>query len=136
MTKQIKKEVFFHKKDFTKAFGYAQAVTVDNMLYISGTVSIDDDGNLVAVGDIRGQTRRIYEDLQHILEAHDATFSDVIKEAIFTTDIDTFKEEAIPIRAEFYQGHTLPASSAWLQVSRLASPEFLVEIEAIALLPV
>lgn len=134
MKQPNKKEVFYHGKDFTKAFGYAQAVTVGNMLYISGTVSIDDEGNLIAAGDMRGQTRRIYEDLQRILEAHGATFSDVIKESIFTTDMDRFKEEAMPVRAEFYQGHTLPASSAWLQVSRLASLEFLVEIEAIALL--
>ncbi|MDS3862432.1 RidA family protein [Thermosynechococcaceae cyanobacterium BACA0444] len=129
------KEVFYHGKDFTKDFGYAQAVTVGSTLYISGTVSLDDEGKLVAPGDIRGQTRRIYEDLQRILEVHGVTFSDVIKEAIFTTDIDRFKEEAMPVRAEFYQGHTLPASSAWLQVSRLAFPEFLVEIEAIAVLP-
>lgn len=132
---QSNKKVFYHGKDFTKNFGYAQAVTVGNTLYISGTVSIDNQGELVAVGDMSRQTRRIYEDLQRILEAHGATFSDVIKEAIFTTDIDRFKEEAMPVRAEFYQGHTLPASSAWLQVSRLAFPEFLVEIEAIAILP-
>lgn len=132
---QSNKEVFYHGKDFTKDFGYAQAVTVGKTLYISGTVSIDDEGRLIAVGDMSGQTRRIYEDLQRILEAHGVTFSDVIKEAIFTTDVDRFKEEAMPVRAEFYQGHTLPASSAWLQVSRLAFPEFLVEIEAIAVLP-
>ncbi|MBD2101672.1 RidA family protein [Leptolyngbya sp. FACHB-261] len=135
MAQSTKKEVFYHGKDFTKAFGYAQAVTVGNMLYISGTVSIDDEGKLVAAGDMRGQMSRIYEDLQRTLEAHGATFSDVVKEAIFTTDMDRFTEEAMPIRAKFYEGHTLPASSAWLQVSRLAFPEFLVEIEAIAVLP-
>jgi len=132
---QSNKEVFYHGKDFTKDFGYAQAVTVGKTLYISGTVSIDDEGKLVAVGDMSGQTRHIYEDLQRILEAYGVTFNDVIKEAIFTTDVDRFREEAMPVRAEFYQGHTLPASSAWLQVSRLAFPEFLVEIEAIAVLP-
>ena len=132
---QSNKKVFYHGKDFTKDFGYAQAVTVGNTLYISGTVSIDDEGELVAAGDMGEQTRRIYEDLQRILEAHGLTFSEVIKEAIFTTDIDRFREEAMPVRAEFYQNHTLPASSAWLQVSRLAFPEFLVEIEAIAVLP-
>lgn len=129
------KEVFYHGKDFTKDFGYAQAVTIGNTLYISGTVSINDEGKLVAAGDMSGQTRRIYEDLQRILAFHGVTFSEVIKEAIFTTDIDRFKKEAMPVRAEFYQGHTLPASSAWLQVSRLAFSEFLVEIEAIAALP-
>lgn len=132
---QPTKKVFDHGKDFTKAFGYAQAVAAGNMLYISGTVSLDDEGKPVAVGDMSGQTRRIYEDLQCILQAHSASFSDVIKEAIFTTDIDSFKEKAMPIRAQFYEGHSLPASSAWLQVSRLAFPEFLVEIEAIAILP-
>lgn len=135
MAQAIQKEVFYHGKDFTKAFSYAQAITIGNTLYISGTVSLNDQGKLIAAGDMRGQTRRIYEDLQHILKAHNVTFSDVIKEAIFTTDMDRFTEEAMPIRAEFYQGHTLPASSAWLQVPRLASPEFLVEVEAIALLP-
>ncbi len=79
--------------------------------------------------------RNIYEDIRKTLEAHGATFDDVVKEAIFTLDMDRFNAEALPIRAEFYQGHSLPASSAWLQVSRLGLPEFLVEIEAIAVLP-
>lgn len=129
-----KKEVF-HLKSFEQAYGYAQAVKVDKTLYISGTVSIDDAGNPIAAGDMSAQVRNIYIDIQQTLEAHGATFSDVIKEAIFTLDIDRFKAEAVPIRAEFYQSHSLPASSAWLQVPRLAQREFLVEIEAIAILP-
>lgn len=128
------KEVFFHGKKFTKDLAYAQAVKVGDTLYISGTVSFDDEGNLVE-GDISEQTRFIYKDIEKILAAHGATFTDVIKEGIFTTDIDSFMTEAVPVRVEFYEGHTLPASGAWVQVEKLARPGLLVEIEATVLLP-
>lgn len=128
-----KKEVF-HLKGFEQSYGYAQAVKVGKTLYISGTVSIDEAGNPKAAGDMEAQIYNIYEDIRKTLEAHGATFDHVVKEAIFTLDLDKFKAQAVPIRAEFYRGHSLPASSAWIQVSRLAFPEFLVEIEAIAAL--
>lgn len=134
MSSNNNKEVF-HLKGFEQAYGYAQAVKIDKTLYISGTVSIDDAGTPLAAGDMETQVRNIYEDIGKTLEAHGATFDNVLKEAIFTLDLDRFKIEAVPIRAEFYLGHSLPASSAWIQVSRLAFPEFLVEIEAIAALP-
>ncbi len=128
------KEVFFHGKNFTKDLAYAQAVKVGDTLYISGTVSFDDEGNLVE-GDISEQTRFIYEDIVKILAAHGATFSDVIREGIFTTDIDYFMTEAVPVRGEFYEGHTFPASAQWVQVEKLAKPGLLVEIEVTVLLP-
>lgn len=128
------KEVFFHGKNFTKDLAYAQAVKVGDSLYISGTVSFDDEGNLVE-GDMSEQTRFIYEDIKKILAEHGATFSDVIKEGIFTTDINSFMTEALPVRVEFYEGHTPPASAPWVQVEKLAKPGLLVEIEVTVLLP-
>lgn len=128
------KEVFFHNKNFTRDWSYAQAVKVGDTLYISGTVSLDNAGDLLAKGSMSEQTKVIYEDIEKILTAHNATFSDVVKEGVFTTDMNLFQAEAMSVRAKFYEGHSLPASSAWIQVERLASPDFLVEIEAIVLL--
>lgn len=125
----------FHLRELEKSYGYAQAVKVGNMLYISGTVSIDDDGTPLAPGDMAGQVRNIYTDINRTLAAHGATLGDMVKEAIFATDIDRFIAEGMPERAANYAGHALPASSAWIQVARLAHPEFLIEIEAIALVP-
>ncbi|WP_363315822.1 Rid family hydrolase [Flavobacterium sp.] len=77
----------------------------------------------------------IYEDIRLSLEAFGLTFDNVVKEAIFSTDLERFKKEGLQTRANFYQGKSLPASSAWIEVVRLAFPEFLIEIEVIAAFP-
>jgi enamine deaminase RidA (YjgF/YER057c/UK114 family) len=126
------KKVIFQLKNFEKSYGYAQAVKVGKVLYISGTVSIDNEGNRLSPGDMKAQVDNIYQDIGKTLQAFDLSFDDVVKEAIFSTDLERFKREGLEIRAQYYKGHSLPASSAWIEVAKLAWPEFLVEIEAIA----
>jgi len=129
-TSQLKQ--IFHLKDFEKSYGYAQAVKVGNLLYISGTVSINNEGQPSAAGDMQSQVRNVYEDIYQTLKAFNLTFDHIIKEAIFSTDLERFIKEGLDIRASFYKGCSLPASSAWIQVVKLAYPEYLIEVEAIA----
>lgn len=127
-TKQV-----FHLNGFEKDFGYSQAVLIDRTLYISGSVAVDANGRLVAPGDMAGQMRAAYTNIRRTLAAHGAGFQEVVKETIYTTNMDALLK-ASDLRFEYYDKERLPTAS-WLQVQRLVDPGFLVEIEVIAELP-
>jgi enamine deaminase RidA (YjgF/YER057c/UK114 family) len=123
----------FHLNAYEKDFGYSQAVLIDKTLFISGTVAVDADGRLVAPGDMAGQMRAIYANLKRTLEANGVGFDSVVKETIYTTDMNALLK-ADDLRFEYYSKEHLPAVS-WVQVERLLDPGFLVEIEVVAELP-
>jgi len=128
---RIKQE--FHLNAYEKDFGYSQAVLIDKTLYVSGSVAVDQNGRLVAPGDLAGQMRAAYANIQRTLAANGANFDNVAKETIFTTDMDALLK-ASDLRFEYYDKERLPASS-WVEVRRLVDPGFLVSIEVIAELP-
>jgi len=100
--------------------GFCQALRIGNTLHVSG---IPGQGSMdVAV-------RSVYERLGQVLAANGLSFADVVKETVFTTDLDAFIRNK-DIRKSFY-GSTLPAAS-WVQVQRLYLPSFVVEIELTA----
>jgi 2-iminobutanoate/2-iminopropanoate deaminase len=123
----------FHLNPYEKDFGYSQAVLVDKTLYISGSMAADETGRLVAPGDMAGQLRAIYANLRRTLAAHGAGFGEVVKETIYTTNMDALVK-ASDLRFEYYDKERLPTTS-WVQVQRLVDPGFLVQIEVIAELP-
>jgi 2-iminobutanoate/2-iminopropanoate deaminase len=123
----------FHLNAYEKDFGYSQAVLIDKTLYVSGSVAADRDGRLVAPGDMAGQMRAAYSNIQRTLAAHGADFEEVVKETIFTTNMDAMLK-ASDLRLEYYNKERLPTTS-WVQVQRLVDPGFLVEIEVVAELP-
>lgn len=133
--KEIEKEVvveidkpdyFLLRPEVEKAYGYSHAVKIGNTIKISGAVSMDDNGNPTAVGDIEQQLKNCYADLEKILKHYDCTFDDVVKEDIFTTDMAQMLEKSA-YRSEIYK-NGFPTGS-WLEVKGLALPEFMVEIE-------
>jgi len=123
----------FHLNAYEKDFGYAQAVLIGKTLYVSGSVSVDDHGRLVAAGDMSGQMRAAYTNIRRTLSANGSDFDQVVKETIYTTDMDALLKSA-DLRFEYYDKERLPTTS-WVQVQRLVDPGFLVEIEVIAELP-
>ena len=123
----------FHLNGYEKDFGYSQAVLVDKTLYVSGSVAVDAEGRLVAPGDMAGQLRAAYTNIRNTLAAHRAEFDEIVKETIYTTDMDALVK-ASDTRFEYYDKERLPTTS-WVQVQRLVDPGFLVEIEVIAELP-
>ena len=123
----------FHLNPYEKDFGYSQAVLIDKTLYISGSVAADEKGRLVAPGDMAGQMRAAYSNIRRTLAAHGADFEEVVKETIYTTDMNALLK-ASDLRFEYYDKERLPTTS-WLQVQRLVDPGFLVEIEVVAELP-
>jgi enamine deaminase RidA (YjgF/YER057c/UK114 family) len=123
----MSKPDYFHlRPDVEKAYGYAHAVRVGDGIKVSGAVSMDDEGNPTAVGDMEQQMKNVYADLRKILEHYGCTFDDVIVENVFTTDMAGFFEVAA------YRGTVYPTqfpTGSWLEVKGLALPEFLIEIE-------
>ena len=123
----------FHLNAYEKDFGYSQAVLIDKTLYISGTMAADADGRLVAPNDMAGQMRAIYGSLKRTLDANGVGFDSVVKETIYTTDMDALLKVA-DLRFEYYSKERVPAVS-WVEVRRLIDPGFLVEVEVVAELP-
>ena len=111
---------------------YTDAVRAGNLLFVSGCVSVDAAGSVVGVGDVVAQARQVFENIRLCLAAAGATFADVIKVTTFLTDIDD--RAAINVVRQEVFGHARPASTL-VEVSALVLPEFLIEIEAIAVLP-
>lgn len=127
------KEVFHLREELEKSFSYCQAVKVGKTLYISGSVSWDQDGNVLGKGDFKVQIRNAYNEIKKTLEAYGAAFDNIVKETLYTTDMEALKDAA-PIRAEFFK-NVKPPASTWAGVTKLAQPGTLIEIEAIAELP-
>ena len=111
--------------------GYTHLVEVSGgrTIYISGQVALDGEGRLVGEGDVAAQSRQVFENLKTALAAADATLDDVVKITVFMKDVSqlkTFRE----IRNSYFT-RQVPASSL-VQITQLVSPDFLVEVEAIA----
>ena len=97
---------------------------------VSGQLALDEDGKLVGEGDAAAQARQVFENLRRCLASADATFDDVVKLTYFVTDMahmPTIREA----RAAHIPDDRLPAASA-VQVAGLVRPEFLMEVEAFA----
>lgn len=99
---------------------------------VSGQLALDEDGKLVGEGDPAVQARQVFENLRRCLAAAGATFDDVVKLTYFVTDMAHLPaiREA---RAAHIPDDRLPASSA-VQVASLVRPEFLMEVEAFAVI--
>ena len=119
-------EYFHLRPEIEKAYGYSHAVKMGNSIKVSGAVSMDDEGNPTAIGDLEQQMKNCYADLEKVLKHYGCTFDDVVVENVFTTDMAKFLEVA-GYRAEIYKNHF--PTGTWLGVKELALPEFLIEIE-------
>ncbi|MFC5196131.1 RidA family protein [Bizionia hallyeonensis] len=119
-------DYFLLRPEVEKAYGYTHAVKIGNSIKISGAVSMDDEGNPTAIGDLEQQMKNCYADLDKILKHYGCTFDDVVVENVFTTDMAKFLEFA-GYRTEIYKKQ-FPTGS-WLGVKELAIPEFMIEIE-------
>lgn len=114
--------------------GYAQAVKVEGartILYLSGQVAYDPNGGAAHAGDFKAQARAALQAVKAQVEAGGGTMRDIVKVNTYLTDI-RHRADYGAIREEFF-GRKMPASTL-VQVVALAQPEFLIEIEAIAVL--
>jgi reactive intermediate/imine deaminase len=110
---------------------YTDAVRAGDLLFVSGFVPVDGDGQLVGGDDVVAQARQVFANLAAVLAAAGATFADVVKVTVYLTDIED-RVRINPIRQEVFRD-TRPASTL-VEVSALATPGARVEIDAVALL--
>ncbi|ARR56024.1 hypothetical protein HY78_22515 [Rhizorhabdus wittichii DC-6] len=120
----------FRLRPIEDDYGFSQAVRAGDFLFISGSVSWDNDGTPTNVGDMGAQMRSIYVDIGKTLKHHGLDPTDIVKETIYVTDMDKFFEGA-QARADFYQGVVPPAATG-VEINRLVNTDFMIEIEAIA----
>lgn len=113
----------FKRSESEDDYGYRAAVRVGNTLYISGNVG---------KGAMPDAIRQAYGNLQKTLAHYGLTFRHVVKETIYTTQLDQLKASRAT-RREFY-GTEFPAAT-WVQVDRLFSPDYVIEVELIAVFP-
>ena len=138
----ISKRAITNHRVLNEAYAYGSAFSrglrIDlkglSILLISGTASIDDQGNTVHVGDLRAQTRRTFDNITGLLASEGATWKDIVRTTCYLRDIErdykAFNEE----RTAFYRKQgldPLPASTGIQAI--LCRPDLLIEIEAIAM---
>ena len=111
--------------------GFSRAVRVGDTVYVSGTVAWGEDGSLIGEGDVYAQAKQTIANIEKALIEAGASLSDVVRTRIYLTDI-TRLDEAARAHGEAF-GEIRPASSM-VEVSALAEPQMLVEIEAVAVI--
>ena len=119
-------EYFNLRPELEKAYGYTHAVRIGNELKVSGAVSMDDEGNLTAPGDLKQQMINCYADLDKILKHYGYMWDDVVVENVLTTEMPEF-EKQVGYRNDLYKKQ-FPTGS-WFEVKELALPGQLIEIE-------
>ena len=107
-------------------------VTAGPLLFIAGQVALDAEGRVVGKGDVRAQTVQVLENMRAILRAHGADMSDVVSVTVYVTDIGVLDRIA-DIRMKYFP--TGGPTSAIVEIAKLALPELLIEISAVATVP-
>jgi len=124
---------FLNPDSLAAPAGYTHVVDAPaaRLVYVSGQVALDTEGNLVGEGDFDAQTRQVFENLTAALASAEASWADVVKLTYFVRDVG---QVAVirAVRDQFVDTEHPPASSL-VEVSRLVRDEFLIEVEAVAI---
>jgi 2-iminobutanoate/2-iminopropanoate deaminase len=120
--KNVRRNVYHH---------YIRVDSPKSLIFLSGQLSRDADGNLVGAGDMAEQTRQCIRNMRTVLEAAGGTLDDIVSVVVYTTDMREFKS-IVAARTEFFVDK-LPTSTI-VEVNRLADPGLLIEFQAIAVL--
>ena len=113
-------------------YGVSESVRAGDFIYIGGIVALDGEGKVMAVEDGRQQAEIVYGRIETILEAHGASYRNVVSETIYLTDWQHFTASA-DVRKRFYQeaGAAYP-SAVGLKVVALAEPGLVMEVQMVA----
>jgi enamine deaminase RidA (YjgF/YER057c/UK114 family) len=111
--------------------GYSQVVRTGDVAYIAGQVSVGLDGSVVGKGDPDAQARQVWHNLEAAAKSAGGTIQSIVKTTTYVTNIQ-YGASVRKVREELFPSN--PPTSTLLVISELASPDYLIEIEAIAVL--
>jgi len=110
--------------------GYSRAVKVDNVIEVTGTVAVDENNNLVGADSAYEQTRFVIQKIEAVLQRAGASLKDVVRTRMFVTDISRWEEYG-RAHGEFFKD--IKPCTSMIEVKGLIAPEYLIEIEATAI---
>jgi enamine deaminase RidA (YjgF/YER057c/UK114 family) len=106
-----------------------------SFLWISGTASVDEEGQTIHVNDFRAQCWRTFRNITELLRAEGATWKDLVRTTCYLRDIERDYKDFNEVRTQFYSLHELnPLPASTCIQARICRSDLLVEIEAIAIL--
>ncbi len=114
---------------------FSQATVIEargKLVFISGMTARRPDGTIAGLGDIEAQTRQVCENVKSAVEAAGGTLDDVVRVDVYVRNMEHF-DQIHKVRREFFKP-PLPASTM-VEINKMTSPEYLIEINAIAVLP-
>jgi enamine deaminase RidA (YjgF/YER057c/UK114 family) len=116
-----------------KDFPLAQGLKLGNLMFLSGQVALDSDGRVIGKGDLRKQTRQVFENIKLILGKGGCSLQDVVKmTTYFTCKLSPKRtQEYFDVRRKYFKGHR-PASTG-VRVSSLVHKDLLLEVEVMAI---
>src|SRR5215469_11172196 len=140
----LKKDVKGFGLSWEESYGFAQAVKVDDTIYVSGQLGLDDKGNMVGppplddsgripdYSNMETQMRQTYANAKRILSQFGATLENVVEEVLYVLDMETAFAAAFPVRKEAYASKRPAVASTIVVTPRLSLPTQLIEIKFIA----
>ena len=131
VTKIQPKTLFQRALEGRVLYTHVVVAETQSLIFISGQLARDKSGNIVGPRDMRAQIRQVGENLRAGLEAAGVTLANLVKTTTFVTDIDEFFKH-VDIRHRYF-GPALPTSTT-IEVRRLAHPDYMVEIEGLAII--
>lgn len=123
-------QVLNYRPAIENALAFSQVVKSGPFLFIAGVLSMDRQGNCIGPGNMALQVQTVYSQLEEILAEQGVTFEQVVRETIYTTDLQALSAAA-PLRARFFHTSRGPAAT-WVEVRGLYRPEYLLEVEVTA----
>lgn len=119
-----------HDPDWYEPYKISLAIRADNLVFVSGQAGIDSAGRTVGGDDVEAQARRAFQNLATVLDAAGSSLADVVRVTIMVTDMPRSLDVIIKLREEYFS-EPYPADTLF-QVAALAQPEWLIEIDAVA----
>ena len=115
-----------------KTTGYSHAAKAGGLVFVAGQVAQDQDGNVVGRGDVEAQAVQIFDNLRAVLASAGATLNDVVKLTTYTTNV-AYRAKIAEVRGRYFTTYFPP--NTFVVVAGLATPDYLLEIEAVAAVP-